>query len=204
MPCNEGLWIRECPCLGKQNLCLRMLNMCNQGTLLGHSKKNYCPPPPPWTRAGKFEPPRKKDQSADAHPPSEIGKFLPFPPEKMLRSKDADGHNPPQNWLFWMPPQKFSPIGGCVDIKWNGPFYQVSHKAANTGISWEPMHPTVFFWGRGRPFNFWGGEGGDSLLTGNFFLGLLYARFFSLSHHHVRFFLPLSLSQHFFSIAYTI
>jgi hypothetical protein len=34
-------------------------------------------PPPPYGRA-----PRKKDQSADAHTPSEIGKFLPYPSEK--------------------------------------------------------------------------------------------------------------------------
>jgi hypothetical protein len=68
--------------------------------IVGPFQKKLLPPPPPWTRSVKFEPPRKKDQSADAHPPSEIGKFLPFPPEKMLRSKDADGHNPPQNWLF--------------------------------------------------------------------------------------------------------
>jgi hypothetical protein len=26
--------------------------------------------------------PTKKDQSADAHPPSEIGKFVPYPSEK--------------------------------------------------------------------------------------------------------------------------
>jgi hypothetical protein len=26
----------------------------------------------------------------------EIGKFLPYPSEKTLRSKDADGHNPPE------------------------------------------------------------------------------------------------------------
>jgi hypothetical protein len=43
---------------------------------------------------------------------------------------------------------------------------------------------------RGRPFNFWGGRGGD--------LESLCASCFFLSQHHVRFFLPLSLSQHFF------
>jgi hypothetical protein len=37
--------------------------------------------------------PKKKDQSAETHTPSEIGKFLPYPSEKTLRSKDADAHN---------------------------------------------------------------------------------------------------------------
>ena len=50
---------------------------------------------PLWTRSIKFEPLRKKDQSADTNtPPPEIKKFLPYPSEKMQRSKDADAHNP--------------------------------------------------------------------------------------------------------------
>jgi hypothetical protein len=44
-----------------------------------------------WTRSIKFEPLRKKDQSADTNTPQ---KFLPYPSEKMQRSKDADAHNP--------------------------------------------------------------------------------------------------------------
>jgi hypothetical protein len=35
----------------------------------------------------KFEPPTKKDQSADAHTPSEICKFLPYPSEKNAKIK---------------------------------------------------------------------------------------------------------------------
>jgi hypothetical protein len=50
--------------------------------------------PPLWTRSIKFEPLRKKDQSADTNTPPEIKKFLPYPSEKTLRSKDADAHNP--------------------------------------------------------------------------------------------------------------
>jgi hypothetical protein len=42
----------------------------------------------------KFEPLRKKDQSADTNTPPEIKKFLPYPSEKTERSKDADAHNP--------------------------------------------------------------------------------------------------------------
>ena len=51
-------------------------------------------PPPPWMSSIKFEPLRKKDQSADTNTPSEIKKFLPYPPEKTQRSKDADAYNP--------------------------------------------------------------------------------------------------------------
>jgi hypothetical protein len=43
---------------------------------------NVPPPPPLWTRSIKFEPLRKKDQSADTNTPSEIKKFLPYPSEK--------------------------------------------------------------------------------------------------------------------------
>jgi hypothetical protein len=50
--------------------------------------------PPLWTRSIKFEPLRKKDQSADTNTPPEIKKFLPYPSEKTQRSKDADAHNP--------------------------------------------------------------------------------------------------------------
>jgi hypothetical protein len=50
---------------------------------------------PLWMRSIKFEPLRKKYQSADTNtPPPEIKKFLPYPSEKMQRSKDADAHNP--------------------------------------------------------------------------------------------------------------
>ena len=49
---------------------------------------------PLCTRSIKFEPLRKKDQSADTNTPPEIKKFLPYPSEKMERSKDADAHNP--------------------------------------------------------------------------------------------------------------
>ena len=49
---------------------------------------------PLWARSIKFEPPRKKDQSADTNTPPEIKKFLPYPSEKTQRSKDADAHNP--------------------------------------------------------------------------------------------------------------
>jgi hypothetical protein len=49
---------------------------------------------PLCTRSIKFEPLRKKDQSADTNTPPEIKKFLPYPSEKTQRSKDADAHNP--------------------------------------------------------------------------------------------------------------
>jgi hypothetical protein len=49
---------------------------------------------PLCARSIKFEPLRKKDQSADTNTPPEIKKFLPYPSEKMQRSKDADAHNP--------------------------------------------------------------------------------------------------------------
>ena len=49
---------------------------------------------PLWTRSIKFEPLRKKDQIADTNTPPEIKKCLPYPSEKMQRSKDADAHNP--------------------------------------------------------------------------------------------------------------
>jgi hypothetical protein len=50
---------------------------------------------PLLTRLIKFEPLRKKDQSADRHKhPPEIKKFFPYPSEKTQRSKDADAHNP--------------------------------------------------------------------------------------------------------------
>jgi hypothetical protein len=49
---------------------------------------------PLWTSSIKFEPLRKKDQSADTNTPPEIKKFLPYPSEKTQRSKDADAHNP--------------------------------------------------------------------------------------------------------------
>jgi hypothetical protein len=45
------------------------------------------------TRSIKFEPLRKKDQSANTNTPPEIKTFLPYPSEKMQRSKDADAHN---------------------------------------------------------------------------------------------------------------
>jgi hypothetical protein len=55
----------------------------------------YTPPPPPLcTRSIKFEPLRKKDQSADTNTPPEIKKYLPYPSEKTPRSKGADAHNP--------------------------------------------------------------------------------------------------------------
>jgi hypothetical protein len=44
-----------------------------------------------------LNPVRKKDQSTDTNtpaPPPEIKKFLPYPSEKMQRSKDVDAHNP--------------------------------------------------------------------------------------------------------------
>jgi hypothetical protein len=56
---------------------------------------------------------------------------------------------------------------------------------------------------RGRPFNFWeggGGGGGGGVIycwQGIFFWDRC-ARFFFLSHHHVRFFLPLSFAAFFF------
>ena len=49
---------------------------------------------PLWTSSIKFEPLRKKYQSADTNTPPEIKKFLPYPSEKTQRSKDADAHNP--------------------------------------------------------------------------------------------------------------
>jgi hypothetical protein len=49
---------------------------------------------PLWTSSIKFEPLRKKDQSADTNTPPEIKKFWPYPLEKTRRSKDADAHNP--------------------------------------------------------------------------------------------------------------
>jgi hypothetical protein len=50
--------------------------------------------PPLRTRSIKFEPLRKKYQSANTNTPPEIKKFLPYPSEKTQRSKDADAHNP--------------------------------------------------------------------------------------------------------------
>ena len=63
----------------------------------------------------KFEPLRKKDQSADTntHTP-EIKKFLPYPSEKTQRSKDADGHNPSET-AFSNPLRNSRPQGrGCI------------------------------------------------------------------------------------------
>ena len=73
---------------------------------------------PLWTRSIKFEPLRKKDQSADTSTPSEIKKFLPYPSEKMQRSKDADAHNPSE-MAFSTPLRNSGPLS--VYIKWNGP-----------------------------------------------------------------------------------
>jgi hypothetical protein len=64
----------------------------------------------------KFEPPRKKDQSADTNTPSEIKKFLPYPLEKNAKIKGCRCTQPLRNGFF-KPPQKFSSIGG-VYIKW--------------------------------------------------------------------------------------
>jgi hypothetical protein len=46
-------------------------------------KKN--PPPPPMDNLSKIWNPKKKDQSADAHTLSEIGKFLPLIPLRKKR-----------------------------------------------------------------------------------------------------------------------
>jgi hypothetical protein len=42
---------------------------------------------PLWRRSIKFEPIRKKDQSADTNTPPEIKKFLPYPSEKNANIK---------------------------------------------------------------------------------------------------------------------
>ena len=42
---------------------------------------------PLWTRSIKFEPQRKKDQSADTNTPTEINKFFPYPSEKNAKIK---------------------------------------------------------------------------------------------------------------------
>jgi hypothetical protein len=60
-------------------------------------------------RSIKFEPPRKKDQSADTNTrPPEIKTFLPYPSEKTQRSKDADAHNPSET-AFSNPLRKSRP-----------------------------------------------------------------------------------------------
>ena len=69
---------------------------------------------PLWTRSIKFEPLRKKDQSADTNspPPQKLRNFCLTPRKKR---KDPM-HTTPQKWLF-QTPQKFSSIeggGGCI------------------------------------------------------------------------------------------
>ena len=49
---------------------------------------------PLWTRSIKFEPLRKKDQSADTNTPQKLRNFCLTLQKKMQRSKDADAHNP--------------------------------------------------------------------------------------------------------------
>jgi hypothetical protein len=63
---------------------------------------------PLCTRSIKFEPLRKKDQSADTNTPPEIKKFLPYPSEKAQRSKDADAHNPSET-AFSNPLRNYRP-----------------------------------------------------------------------------------------------
>jgi hypothetical protein len=63
---------------------------------------------PLWTRSIKFEPLRKKDQSADTSTPSEIKKFLPYP----SKDKRMPMHTPPQKWLFQTPSEILVHRGG--------------------------------------------------------------------------------------------
>jgi hypothetical protein len=49
---------------------------------------------PLWTRSIKFEPQRKKDQSADTNTPQKLINFCLTSQKKTQRSKDADAHNP--------------------------------------------------------------------------------------------------------------
>ena len=68
---------------------------------------------PLCTRSIKFEPLRKKDQSADTNTPPEIKKFLPYPSEKTQRSKDADAHNPSET-AFSNPSEILVHRGVCI------------------------------------------------------------------------------------------
>jgi hypothetical protein len=88
---------------------IQILNLikCGSGICNGCGAIPFNVHTPLWTSSIKFEPLRKKDQSADTNTPPEIKKFLPYPSEKMQRSKTLPLRNG-----FFKPPQKFSSIGG--------------------------------------------------------------------------------------------
>jgi hypothetical protein len=92
---------------------------------------------PLCTRSIKFEPLRKKDQSADTNtPPQKLRNFC-LTPQKKCKDQRMPMHTTPQKRLFQIP-QKFSSIGGGggggVYIKWNGP---LSKKCLVSGRSIE-------------------------------------------------------------------
>jgi hypothetical protein len=69
---------------------------------------------PLWTRSIKFEPQRKKDQSADTNTPPEINKFLPYPSEKKRKDQRMPMHTTPQKWLFQTPSKILVHRGVCT------------------------------------------------------------------------------------------
>jgi hypothetical protein len=64
---------------------------------------------PLWTSSIKFEPLRKKYQSADTNTPQKLRNF--YPSEKTQRSKDVDAHNPSET-AFSTPLRNSRPWGG--------------------------------------------------------------------------------------------
>jgi hypothetical protein len=62
-------------------------------------------PPPLWTMSIKFEPLRKKYQSADTNTPQKLRNFY-LTPQKKRKDQRMPMHTTPQKWLF----QTFSEI----------------------------------------------------------------------------------------------
>jgi hypothetical protein len=67
---------------------------------------------PLCTRSIKFEPLRKKDQSADTNTPQKLRNVC-LTPLKTQRSKDADAHNPSET-AFSNPLRNSRPRGVCI------------------------------------------------------------------------------------------
>jgi hypothetical protein len=63
---------------------------------------------PLWTRSIKFEPLRKKDQSADTNTPQKLRNFALPLRKKTPRSKDAEAHNPSET-AFSNPLRNYRP-----------------------------------------------------------------------------------------------
>ena len=63
--------------------------------LCGTGPFHFLSTPPLWKRLVKIVPPRKKDQSADMFPPSEITQFF-FPPSEIFKRSKAPTQPPPQ------------------------------------------------------------------------------------------------------------